>query len=41
MGLRETDLGCVEWIQLAQYRDRWRASVTVIFPKPRLLLEMY
>jgi hypothetical protein len=27
MDLREIGLGCVDWIRLAQYRDRWRAVV--------------
>jgi hypothetical protein len=27
MNLREVDWGSVEWIQLAQDRDRWRALV--------------
>jgi hypothetical protein len=26
MGLREIGLGGVDWIRLAQDRDRWRAS---------------
>jgi hypothetical protein len=26
MDLRETDLGSVDWIRLAQDRDRWRAG---------------
>jgi hypothetical protein len=33
MGLGETGWGSVEWIQLAQDRDRWRAVViTVMIP---------
>jgi hypothetical protein len=27
---RETDWGCVEWIQLARNRDRWRAVVNAV-----------
>jgi hypothetical protein len=30
MDLRETGLGSVEWIQLAQDRDRWRAVVNTV-----------
>jgi hypothetical protein len=30
MDLRETDLGGVDWIQLAQDRDRWWAAVSVV-----------
>jgi hypothetical protein len=30
MYLREIDLGSVEWIQLAQDRDRWRALVNTV-----------
>jgi hypothetical protein len=30
MDLREIGLGCVEWIQLAQDRDRWRALVNAV-----------
>jgi hypothetical protein len=29
-GLREIDWGCVEWIHLAQDRDRWRAVVNAV-----------
>jgi hypothetical protein len=37
---RETGLGCVEWIQLAQDRDRWRSVVNTmmnlrVLPPPR------
>jgi hypothetical protein len=28
LDLRESGLGCVDWIRLAQYRDRWRAVVS-------------
>jgi hypothetical protein len=30
MELREIGWGCVEWIQLAQDRDRWRAVVNAV-----------
>jgi hypothetical protein len=30
MDLREIDLGCVDWIRLAQGRDRWRAVVSAV-----------
>jgi hypothetical protein len=30
MDLRETGLGSVDWIRLAQYRDRWRAVVSAV-----------
>jgi hypothetical protein len=30
MNLREIGLGCVDWIRLAQDRDRWRAVVSVV-----------
>jgi hypothetical protein len=30
MVLREIGLGCVEWIRLAQDRDRWRAVVSTV-----------
>jgi hypothetical protein len=30
MDLRETGLGCVDWIRLAQYRDHWRAVVSAV-----------
>jgi hypothetical protein len=30
MYLRETGLGCVDWIRLAQDRDRWRAVVSAV-----------
>jgi hypothetical protein len=30
MDLRETGLGGVDWIRLAQNRDRWQAVVSVV-----------
>jgi hypothetical protein len=30
MDLREIDLGDVDWIRLAQDRDRWRAVVSAV-----------
>jgi hypothetical protein len=30
MDLREIGLGCVDWILLAQDRDRWRAVVSAV-----------
>jgi hypothetical protein len=30
MDLREIGLGCVDWIVLAQDRDRWRAVVSAV-----------
>jgi hypothetical protein len=30
MDLRETGLGAVDWIRLAQDRDRWRAVVSAV-----------
>jgi hypothetical protein len=30
MDLRETGLGCVDWIRLAQDMDRWRAVVSAV-----------
>jgi hypothetical protein len=30
MDLREIGLGCVDWIRLAQDRDRWRAVVNAV-----------
>jgi hypothetical protein len=30
MDLREIGLGSVDWIQLAQVRDRWRALVNTV-----------
>jgi hypothetical protein len=30
MDLREIGLGCVDWIRLAQDRDRWRAAVRAV-----------
>jgi hypothetical protein len=31
MDLRETGWGSVDWIQLAQDRDRWQALVNTVF----------
>jgi hypothetical protein len=45
MGLREIDWGCVEWIYLAQDRDRWRAVVNAVMNilvlAPRSFLHIY
>jgi hypothetical protein len=30
MDLRDIDLGGVDWIRLAQYRERWRAVVSAV-----------
>jgi hypothetical protein len=30
MDLREIGLGCVDWIRLAQERDRWRDVVSAV-----------
>ena len=30
MDLREVGFGCVEWMELAQDRDRWRALVSAV-----------
>jgi hypothetical protein len=30
MDLREIGLGCVDWIRLAQDRNRWRAVVSAV-----------
>jgi hypothetical protein len=45
MDLREEWLGCVDWIQLVQERDRWRAVVNavmnlrVLAPRSELVME--
>jgi hypothetical protein len=36
MDLRETDLGGVDWIRLAQGRDRWRDVVSAVINLPVL-----
>jgi hypothetical protein len=36
MDLREIGLGCVDWIRLAQDRDRWRAVVSAVMNLPVL-----
>jgi hypothetical protein len=44
MDLREIGFGCVDWIRLAQDRDRWRAVVSavmnlrVLAPRSQLVL---
>jgi hypothetical protein len=30
MDLREVGCGCVDWMELAQVRDRWRAVVSAV-----------
>ena len=30
MDLREVGYGCVDWMELAQDRDRWRALVSAV-----------
>jgi hypothetical protein len=30
MGHQEVGGGCVDWMELAQYRDRWRALVSTV-----------
>jgi hypothetical protein len=30
MDLREKGWGCMDWIDLAQYRDQWRALVNTV-----------
>jgi hypothetical protein len=36
MDLRKIGWGCVEWIYLAEHRDRWRAVVNAVM-NPRVL----
>jgi hypothetical protein len=36
MDLREIGLGCVDWIRLAQDRNRWRAVVSAVTNLPVL-----
>jgi hypothetical protein len=35
MDFREVGCGCVDWMELAQDRDRWRALVSVVM-NPRV-----
>jgi hypothetical protein len=37
MDLRETGLGCVDWIRLSQDRHRWRAVVSAVMNLPVLV----
>ena len=30
MDLQKVGRGCVDWMELAQYRDRWRALVSTV-----------
>ena len=30
MDLRELGCGCVDWMEIAQYRDRWLALVSAV-----------
>jgi hypothetical protein len=34
MDVREIGLGCMDWIRLAQDRDRWRAVVSAVINLP-------
>jgi hypothetical protein len=36
MDLREIGLGCVDWIRLAQDKDRWRVVVSAVMNLPVL-----
>jgi hypothetical protein len=44
MDLRETGWGSVEWIQMAQDRDRWRAVVNTVMNlrvlAPRVVIQI-
>jgi hypothetical protein len=40
MDLREISWGSVEWIHLAEDRDRWRAFVSTVMKLPVLLPRM-
>jgi len=30
MDIKEIEWGCVNWIHLAQYRNKWRALLTMV-----------
>jgi hypothetical protein len=40
-GYWEDWMGCVEWIQVAQYRDRWRDIVSAVMNIPVLRRRTY